>query len=256
MKTVIDTDIFRAAMDIPLAVSNEAGLRDALQALMQGLLADPARRHDPKLQSMLIACRLRLRALQNLLAAAQSKDDFTLWRCDLRSLAEDLCAAADLLLNPLGRAVRFDAPEEHIEAVCAPRDFAWLVLELICNAARHTHGAEITVSMCLKKPRAQRKASACVITVESAGSIDLTRLHASAAREGSGAAAMLRTAWLHHGALLWLEREGCSAAALRMPLSADTQKPAGLPAWEPADLIDLLSDQCSQVYVALAQVLP
>jgi len=200
---------------------------------------------------MLIACRLRLRALQNLIAATQPEQDMVLWRCDLRSLLEELCAAADLLLNPFGRTVRFDAPEECIEVACAPREFSWLVLELICNAARHTLGEEIRVTMQLKRKPRSSKATACMVTVESAGSLDLARLHASAAQESSGVAAMLRTAWLHHGALLLLEREGHAVAALRLPL----QKPAKLPEWEPADLVELLSDQCSQVYTGLAQVL-
>jgi len=250
MNTTICAADFRAAMDLPLTLSNEAQLRAALQTLINELLAEPCRRRDPKLQSMLIACRLRLRAMQNLIAATQQEQDMALWRCDIRSLLEDLCAAADLLLSPLGRSVSFNAPPELIEAACSPRDISWLVLELICNAARHTHGEEITVAMSLKKPRTRRKAMACVVTVESAGEIDLTRLHASAAKEGSGASVVLRTAWLHHGALFWLGRDGNAVAALRMPL----QKPAGLPEWEPADLVELLSDQCSQVYIALAQV--
>ena len=251
MNTTICADHFRAAMDIPLALANEAALRAALQALLHELLAEPRRRHDPRLQSMLVACRLRLRALQNLLAATQQAQDLALWRCDIRSLLEDLCAAADLMLSPLGRSLRFEAPEECIEAVCAPRELSWLALEMICNAVRHTQGEEIAVAMQLKRPPRNRKATACVVTIESQGSIDLARLHASTAREDSGAAAMLRTAWLHQGALLWLEREGCSVAALRVPL----KKSSGLPLWEPPDLVELLSDQCSQVYVGLAQVL-
>jgi len=264
MKTVIFTDDFRTAMDMPLATTNEACLRGTLQALINELLADPARRHDVRIQSMLVACRLRLRALQNLLAATQREQDLALWRCDIRSLLEDLCAAADLLLNPLGRTVRFDAPEELIEAACSPRELSWLVLELICNAARHTSGDEITVTMQLKRPRRSRRATACVVTVESAGQIDLAQLHASTTRENSGAAAMLRTAWLHHGALLWLERDAKAIATFRMPLKSPPLFEGGrsaatggcLPYYDTPDLVELLSDQCSQLYVALAPLLP
>jgi len=260
---LMNTCDFRAAMDLPLQCNNEAVLRAALHALMQELLANSARRHDPRLQSMLVACRLRLRALQNLVDATKSEQNFTLWRCDLRSMLEDLCAAADLLLSPFGRFVKFDAPPALIEAACSPRDIAWLVLELICNAVRHTHGEEIAVALSLKKSRAHRKPTACVITVESEGGIDLAKLHKSASQQGSGASAMLRTAWLHKAALLWLERNSKVHAALRMSLwpnedlyrvPRSDKKPGDLPLWEPPDLVELLSDQCSQIYVALAQV--
>jgi len=250
MNTIVYTieEQFRAVMELPLAAENEARLRAALQELMYNLLADPQRKHDFKLQSMLLACKMRMRALQNLIACGKSETTF--WRCDIRSMAEDICSAADLLLSPLDRAVHFEAPEEYIEAACSPRDFSWLVLELICNAARHTHGEDITVRMQPKRPLKHRKPNACVLTAESAGSIDLGQLHASCSREGSGVSAMLRTAQLHNSTLLWLGRDGQSVAAWRFPL----QKPSGLLEWEAPDLVELLSDQCSQVYVALAQV--
>jgi len=250
MNTTVLTDNFRAAMDLPLVLENEAVLRGALHELMHDLLADPCRKHDMKLQNMLLACKLRLRALQNLHAAQTQVEDVAMWRCDIRTMLEELCAAADLLLSPYGRAVRFEAPPVLVEAACAPRELAALVLELICNAARHTHGEEIAVTIHLKKPRRSRKESACVITVESDGCIALAKLHAGVKQKGSGVSAALRTAWLHHGALLWLAREGKAVAALRLPL----KKSGSLPPWEPPDLVELLSDQCSQLYIALTQV--
>ena len=256
-------DQFRQTMGLPVTREGERRLRGALHALTGELLSRPDLKHDHKLQSMLLACRLRLRKLQNLLASTREEDAFALRRCELRSLAEDLCAAADLLLSPLGRGVRFEAPEVCIDAVCAPQEFSWLVLELICNAARHTPGEEITLRLELKSPPRQRRPRACVLTVESAGDIDLARLHASASQPGTGASAMLRTAWLHHGALLWLARDGKSIAALRLPLQG-VQQPGFraqgdplrlVPAWDAPDFVDLLSDQCSQVYVGLAQAI-
>lgn len=237
-------------MDIVPSAENEAQLRAALHELMQTLIAQPQRKHDPKLQSMLLACRLRLRALQNLLAANATEQSFTLWHCDLRGMVEDICAAADLMLNPQGRTVRFEAPPERIEAACAPREFSWLILELICNAARHTPGEEITVSLQPKRRRMQRKTACCMLTVESAGELDLARLHSAITRKASGTAAALRTTYLHRGALLWLARDGNAVAGLKIPL----QMPVDLMEWEPADLVELLSDQCSPVYVALGQV--
>ena len=244
---------FRRVMDLPVSLEGEARLRASLQTLMRELPEQPGYRQDFRLQGMLLACRMRLRALQNYVAATRREEDFALFRCELRSLVEDLCTASNVLLRPLGRSIRFDAPEEAIEAACSPRDISWLVLELICNAARHARGDEIAVSLALKYTRARRQA-ACVLGVECAGGIDLARLHACAAREGSGASAMLRTAWLHHGALLWLEREGLSVAALRLPL-CNVLYPSGLLERENPDFVELLSDPCSQVYTALGQVI-
>jgi len=252
MNILLSTDLdaqFRRVMDLDVSLQGEEELRGALQSLMAELLARQDLRQNVKLQSMLLACRLRLRALQNFILSGRS-EPAAHCRCELRSLAEDLCRASDLLLRPLGRFVRFDAPEERIEAMCAPRDISWLILELICNAARHTRGEEIAVGMVLKRTRRGHPA-ACVLTVESAGGIDLEGLHACAARPGSGSAALLRTAWLHHGALLWLAREGKSVAAFRMPLDRTQRSDLAPPQAE--DFVELLSDPCSQVYVALAQ---
>ena len=113
-------DQFRQTMDLPVTHEGEARLRGALQTLMSALLARPDFRHEFKLQNMLLSCRLRLRKLNNLLAATRAEESFVLRRCELRSITEDLCAAADLLLSPLGRGLRFEAPEQLTDAVCAP----------------------------------------------------------------------------------------------------------------------------------------
>jgi hypothetical protein len=246
---LLDAD-FRQAMDIPLG--EEQRLRASLQGLMGALLARRDLKTNPKAQSMLLACRLRLRSLQNLLLCGRSEAaELRRSRCELRELTEDLCAAADLLLHPLGRVVRFEAPEESAETLCAPRDFSWLVLELICNAARHCHGEEIKVSLDLKRHSRRHRPQACTLTAECRGPLDLVRLHAAASREGSGISALLRTAWLHHGAILWLRRDGMSVAALRIPL----ERGRGADWYDAPDHVELLSDRCSQVYIALAPVI-
>jgi len=276
MNVILTTDAdrldarFRQAMDIPL--TEEERLRALLQALMGELLARRDLKYDPKAQSMLLACRLRLRSLQNLLLGSRSEATGG-WdspvdcsaqarlsvsrrsRCELRELTEDLCAAADLLLHPLGRVVRFEAPEEAAEALCAPRDISWAVLELICNAARHCHGEEIKVSVDLKRQSRRHRPQACVSSIECKGALDLELLHAAASREGSGVSALLRTAWLHHGAILWLQRDGMSVAALRVPLAGGRGQEAinrGADWYDAPDYVELLSDRCSQVYIALA----
>jgi hypothetical protein len=251
--------LFRQAMEAPLTPEGEIAARRALQALMNDLLARRELKYDPRLRGMLLACRLRLRALQNIVLCARGESDFLAGPCELREYAQDLCAAANILLTPQGRQVRFAAPEEPMECPCAPRDIAWLLLELICNCALHCPGEEIAVTL---QPQGKRRARAYVLTVECEGSLDLTALHAAGLRTGSGVAAMQRIAWLHRGALLWLERGGRSAAALRIggttPAIRFPQETLATPStegnyrYDTPDCVELLSDPCSCVYIALA----
>jgi len=252
------TDQFQQAMRLPVNEAGEMRLRGALQALMgELLLRNP--KYDMRAQSMLLACHLRLRALQNTVLAGRGEEDFAPQRCDLRSWFEDLCAACDMLLHPLGRSVILEAPEEPIEAACAPRDIAWLLLELICNCARHCEGEEIRVAMDLKRKRrganhhsGQRRPAACFASVACEGELDLRRLHAAGQRPGTGIAAVQRTAYLHGGSMMWLGRDGLSIASLRIPL-----RPCGaIPLAETPDFVELLSDQLSPVYTALAPAVP
>jgi len=240
--------LFRQAMEAPLTPEGEIAARQALQALMNDLLTRRELKYDPRLQGMLLACRLRLRTLQNIVLCAREEADFLARPCELREYASDLCAAANILLTPLGRQVRFAAPEEPMEALCAPRDIAWLLLELICNCALHCPGEVICVSL---HPQGRRRARAYTLTVECEGPLDLAALHAAGLRTGSGIAAMQRIARLHRGALLWLERGGKSVAAFRI-----AGNPCGLQECRPCsdvpDCVELLSDPCSSVYTALA----
>jgi len=243
--------LFRQAMEAPLSPEAEGCTRELLHSLTGSLLARRDLRHDPRAQNMLLACRLRLRALQNAVLCARTEDAFLPRPCELREYTADLCAAANLLLTPLGRCVRFTAPEEPMEALCTPRDYAALLLELLCNCALHCHGEEIVVALASKKrghPCARRDSGAVLtLTVECRGALDLDALHAAGQRAGSGVAAMQKTAWLHHGALLWLERDGKAVAAFRLPGTK-----AGHPYSDTPDYVDLLSDPCSQVYASLA----
>ncbi|MCL2446528.1 MAG: hypothetical protein FWD06_07165 [Oscillospiraceae bacterium] len=259
MNTILYSDNFRTALHSPITREHEHDLRCALHGLMLELLQHPNRKHDPNLQGMLSQCRLRLRTLQNLVDATRGEQEFAMQRCDLRCMLEDLCAAADLLLRPHNRSVIFSAPHERIELACAPRELTTLVLELIANAMLHTSGSEITVTM-------QRKTRAITITVESTGRVDLDKLHRHAQQTGSGTSAMLRTAWLHHGTLLWLQRNEKSVASLKLSTGlnrtqrSDEKLPTDLnsnsfeSSYDSPDLVDLLADQCSVVYVGLAQV--
>ena len=110
------------------------------------------------------------------------------------------------------------------------------------------------ISLEAKKKRGRRE-SAITLTAKCKGSLDLEALHAAWRREGSGVAAMQRTAWLHRGSLLWLERDGVSIAALRL---GGINRAGGWPAGHPysysdvPDYVEMLSDPCSQVYVGLA----
>ena len=242
-------DQFQQAMRLPVNEASETRLRGALHALMGELLCRNPQYDKIKgmrTQSMLLACRIRLRALQNTVLAGRGENDFAPLRCGLRAWFEDLCAAADMLLHPLGRAVLFEAPEESIEAACAPRDIAWLLLELICNCARHCESEEISVDMSVK--RTVGRPSACVTTVACAGALDLRRLHEAGQRQGSGVSAIQRVAWLHGGSVLWLQREGHSVASFRMPLRPG----AALALAETPDFVELLSDRLSLAYTALA----
>ena len=244
--------LFRQAMDVPLTPEGEGEARAALQNVMNALLAHRNLKYDPRAQNMLLACRLRLRALQNIVLCAREEGEFIARPCELREYTSDLCAASDMLLRPQGRAVRFEAPEEAMEALCAPRDIASLVLEMICNCALHCRGEEINLSLEPKKRRGRASpagAALITLTARCEGSLDLEALHASGLREGSGIAAMQRTAWLHHGSLLWLERDGVSIAAFRM-----NGRVGGRPMdwYDAPDYVELLSDPCSQVYVGLA----
>ncbi|MCL2195393.1 MAG: hypothetical protein FWB76_05520 [Oscillospiraceae bacterium] len=244
MKTILYSDNFRTALHSPIAREHERELRCALQALMLELLQHPDRKRDPNLQAMLKQCRLRLRALQNLVDATRGEDEFALQSCDLRSMLEDLCAAADLLLSHHGRSVSFAAPHERINIACAPREMTSLVLELIANAVLHTRGEEIAVTL-------QSKTGAVTITVESTGKLNLNQLHHHTQRPGSGTSAMQRTAWLHRGTLLWLQRNEKSVASLKLTTDLDGAMRGD---YDSPDLVDLLADQCSAVYVGLAQV--
>ncbi|MCL2531295.1 MAG: hypothetical protein FWE40_03955 [Oscillospiraceae bacterium] len=245
MKTILYSDNFRTALHTPITREHEHDLRCALHALMLELLQHPERKHDPILQDMLLQSRLRLRALQHLVDATRGEHEFALQRCELRSLLEDLCAAADLLLRPHGRSVTFTAPRERMDIACAPQELTRLALELLANALLHTHGKEIAVAM-------RRNARTVHVTVESTGQIDLERLHQHAQQPGSGASAMLRTAWLHRGTLLWLQRNEKSVASLKLPTDLDSMQSS---AYDSPDLVDLLADRCSPVYVGLAQVI-
>ena len=240
--------LFRQAMAAPLSPEGEGFARSAIQNAMENLLARRDLRRDPRLQNMLLACRLRLRTLQNIVLAAREEDEFIARPCELREYISDLCAASDLLLRPFGRTVRFGAPEEAMEALCAPRDIAWLALELICNCALHCPGEEIRLAL---EPRGNKHAHALVLTTQCEGSLDLDALHAAGLRAGSGIAAMRRIAWLHHGALLWLERDGMSIAALRLGGRTGGRQECR-PYSDAPDYVELLSDPCSQVYTALA----
>jgi hypothetical protein len=244
---------FRAAMEIPLLPKNEARLRDAMQPLMGNLLARHDLCQEGHLQSMLLACRLRLRALQNTLLCTRAAAGCAFCRCEVRELTADVCAAADLLLHPLGRTVRFEAAETPMDAVVAPREFLWLVLELLCNAARHCNGEEILLRL-EQKPRHRRRPGAVVLNVACEGALDLNTLHAACARPGAGAAALLQTARLHGAPLLWLEREQRVCAALRLPgVGTGPCKPSAACHSLP-DYVELLNDPFSPVYTALAPV--
>jgi len=247
--------LFRQAMAAALTPEGENEARTQLHSLMGDLLARRDLERSQRLQNMLLACRLRLRALQNIVLCAREEEDFLPCLCELREYTQDLCAAANTLLTPLGRQVRFEAPEERMEAFCAPRDIAWLVLELVCNCALHCPGEEIAVSLrppaaSPPRPRGKKRPRAYTLTVECDGPLDLEALHTAGLREGSGVAAMRRIAWLHHGALLWLERDDKSVAALRLggwhPATGITG------AYDPPDYVELLGDPCSPVYIALA----
>jgi len=253
---------FRQAMDLPVEPSGEALARQSLQGLMNELLARRDMPRDLRLQNMLLACRLRLRAVQNISLAGRHEEDFLPCRCEIREYIEDLCAAADMLLRPQGRRVRFEAPEEAMECLCTPRDIGWLVLELVCNCALHCRGEEIAVTL---EPRGRRRYRAFVLTVACAGTLDLDALHASGGRAGSGVAAMRRAAWRHHGALLSLGRDGKAVAALRLGTGQGIQghvkggwenqksgRQECRPYSELPDYVELLRDPCSQVYIALA----
>jgi len=257
--TNVPEALFRQAMDVPLTPEGEIPARQAIQAVMNDLLARRELRHDPRLRNMLLACRLRLRALQNIVLCAREEEDFLARPCELREYAQDLCAAANLLLAPLGRQVRFSAPEEPMEVLSAPRDIAWLLLELICNSALHCPGEEIHVTLeSAGAPRSRDRKRPCgVLTVECEGPLDLAALHASALRAGSGIAAMQKIAWLHRGALLWLERGGKSVAALRLSGRHGMENKSGKwlasqPYDDAPDCVELLRDPCSLVYIALA----
>ncbi|MDR2688043.1 MAG: hypothetical protein LBB75_09840 [Oscillospiraceae bacterium] len=240
--------LFRQAMEAPLTPEGEASARVKIQNAMNGLLARRDLKCDPRARNMLLACRLRLRSLQNTVICARGEEGFIARPCELREYVRDLCAASDTLLAPLGRAVRFGAPEEAVEALCAPRDIAWLVLEMICNCALHCRGEEIAVSL---EPKGGRGRHCSVtLTARCEGRLDLEALHAAGLRPGSGVAAMQRIAWLHRGALLWLERDGMSVAALRIAGKAGRQERR--PAGDEPDDVEMLSDPCSQVYVGLA----
>ena len=243
--------LFRQAMEAPLTPEGEIAARQAIQAVMNDLLARRDLKYDPRLRNMLLACRLRLRALQNIILCAREEADFLARPCELREYAQDLCAAANILLTPLGRQVRFAAPEAPMECPCAPRDIAWLLLELICNSALHCPGEEIAVSL-EPAPRGRGRARACTLAVECEGSLDLSALHAAGQRTGSGVAAMQRIAWLHHGALLWLERDGKSIAVFRIAGRMDSRL---TDRYDAPDCVEFLSDPCSPVYIALAPAL-
>ena len=247
--------LFRQAMEAPLTPEGEIDARQSIQSVMNGLLARRELKYDPRLQGMLLACRLRLRTLQNTVLCAREESGFLARLCELREYASDLCAAANILLAPLGRQVRFAAPEEPMECPCAPRDIAWLLLELICNSALHCPGEEIAVSL-EPTPRGIKRARAYTLTVECEGPLDLAALHAAGLRTGSGLAAMQAIARLHHGALLWLERGGKSIAAFRIAGKAGGENQGGWLASHPysdvPDCVELLSDPCSLVYTALA----
>lgn len=242
---------FQQAMRLPVDEAGEMRLRGALQALVGELLPRNLK-YDMQARGMLLACRLRLRLLQNTVLAGRAEDDFALQRCELRSWFEDLCAAADLLLHPLGRAVLFDAPEEIMEAACASREIAWLLLELICNCARHCDGEDICVEMRLKRPAGlsarHGRAGACVTTVSCIGELDLRRLHDAGRRQGAGISAVQRIAWLHGGSILWLRRDDLSVASVRIPLRPNAKAPYA----ETPDFVELLGDRLSPVYTALA----
>ena len=250
---------FRQTMRLPANEAGELRLRGELQTLMEELLCRDLKQ-DTRAQSMLLGCRLRLRLLQNMIAAERKEDNFISLHCDLRTWLADLCAAADMLLHPLGCPVVFDALEQRIEAACAPREIALLLLELICNGIRHGEwpatgeqpatGEKIHVAMTLNRAKKHNRPATCTIAVTSPGALDLQRLHISGQRAGSGAAAMQHTAYLHAGSMIWLNRNGHTIASLRLPL----RPYAGLPLAETPDFTELLSDQLSPVYTALSPV--
>jgi hypothetical protein len=239
---------FREVMRLPAEPPWEAALREGLQRLMAALLLQEGLKTDAMLQHMLLACRLRLRALQNLCAGMRRPAQFFEQPCDLLSLVEDHCAAADLLLGAVGRGVCFSSGESQMEVYCAPHELGWLLLEMICNAALHTPGAAIDVALECKSG-----ANPCLLLrTQSEGGIDLARLHRAAAKPGSGACAMLRTASLHQGSLLWCGEGDRSVCALRLPLRQNgAAQELALP-FDPPDFMDLLYDQLSPVYTALA----
>ncbi|MCL2105712.1 MAG: hypothetical protein FWH26_01405 [Oscillospiraceae bacterium] len=240
---------FRELMALPAGPETEARLREELHGLMSAILGRADFKGNPKLRHMLLACRLRLRLLLHRLAAAQPEARFAPQACELRELSEDLSTAADLLLSPLGRVVLFTSSHSVAEAACAPRDFSWLLLEMLCNAACHTQGEEIRVTLD-KRGAGARETPCLLLSVASEGQIELPRLHAAAARPGSGVSAMLRTAWLHRGSLLWYGDEACVRCVLRLPLLESYG--SLLPVWDPPDFVQLLCDQLSPVYTAFS----
>ena len=240
--------LFRQAMAVPVSPESESIARSALHNAMAALLATPAQTRSPRVQNQLLACRLRLRALQNIVLCARSENGFAVQPCDLREPLFSLCTAADVLLAATGRTVRFTAQEIPMPALCAPRDITWLALELVRNCALHCTGGEIEVLLEASRPRKRR---ILTLTARCEGHLDLEALHAGVLRTGSGAAAMQRTAYLHGGALLWLEQNGISTAVFR--LDSSTSERAVVRCDVP-DCAQLLGDPCSVVYIGLAGV--
>ncbi|MDR2646845.1 MAG: hypothetical protein LBB67_01790 [Oscillospiraceae bacterium] len=234
---------FRQTMDLPAQVSNEADVREQLQRMMSALLAHRQIKTSAQLQNMLLACRLRLRTLQNKIAAVKPDSQHAPRDIAVAPLLEDVAAAADLLLAPFGRNIVFLSSENQAYVRCDPRALIWLELEMLCNAVRHTPGEEITVHLTAAQ-------ASVTLQAESGGFIDLQSLHDSLKRDDSGSAAMLRTAQLHSGSLLWSTSGTRAVCALRLPRSKaynPRQSRADVP-----DFVDLLCDQLSPVYTALA----
>ncbi|MDR1734011.1 MAG: hypothetical protein LBR73_03920 [Oscillospiraceae bacterium] len=236
---------FRHVMRIPVGAAHEGDLRDALHSLLDKLLNHPLSKRDTFLQTMTRAALLRLRALEFALLRRKEEYRATDSTYEIWELCEDLAAAADVLLAPLGRKVTFTHPVDEGFLRTDKKVFRLMFLEAVCNAALHTQGEEINIRLRLFSETA-------TLRFASAGTLDFEKLHGALQSGDGGAAAILRQTRLLGGSVLWTQDGAEAVCALRLPVESTGKATIS---WLGAeDFTAMLLDRLSPVYVALSPV--
>lgn len=183
------------------------------------------------------SCHSRLRKLNNTLICRKRKCDFQL--CCVNELITCVIGACRTAVDGTGKIINLMLPEKDISLSLCPRLTVWALLNAVSNSLLYCKSEEIVVGL---RPLTR----GVMICVKSKTDIGLDDIDIFTTVKDSGLKAICSAAKLHKGRVLF-SRSG-------KILSVNLFIPYGLKSdgcYTPPDVIDLIYDKFSPVYIAL-----